>query len=97
MLYTIEDIQCSLLRSVLPLFYVSTYISIKLMSQNLYEFFDDIVCINLAKSTDRRKHIENVYSEYKIPGRFYTAQKTPLGGLCLTYYVLPIKYIFSFR
>lgn len=51
------------------------------MLTNIYDFFDDIVCINLDISTERKKHAENIFRELNIPARFFTAKKHPNGGM----------------
>ena len=48
---------------------------------NPYDFFDDIVCINLDISVDRKKHAEHYFEKLGIPARFFTAVKHELGGL----------------
>lgn len=47
----------------------------------IYNYFEDIVCINLDISTDRRKHAEFYFNKLNIPARFYTAKKLPQGGM----------------
>lgn len=47
----------------------------------MYDFFGDIVCINLDISTERRKHAQDIFDKYKIPAKFFTAKKHPKGGL----------------
>lgn len=48
---------------------------------NIYDYFEDIVCINLDISVDRRKHAEYYFNKLHIPARFYTAKKHPEGGM----------------
>jgi GR25 family glycosyltransferase involved in LPS biosynthesis len=48
---------------------------------SVYDFFDDIVCINLDISHDRRKHAQHYFDKLGIPGRFFTATKHPKGGM----------------
>lgn len=48
---------------------------------SVYDYFEDIVCINLDISTDRRKHAEYYFDKLNIPARFFTAKKHPLGGM----------------
>lgn len=47
----------------------------------IYDFFDDIVCINLDISKDRRRHAEHFFEKLQIPARFFVAQKHRLGGM----------------
>lgn len=47
----------------------------------VYDFFDDIVCINLDISHDRRKHAEYFFDTLKIPARFFTVSKHKNGGM----------------
>lgn len=46
----------------------------------VYDYFEDIVCINLDISFDRRMQSQKYFNEYNIPARFYTVQKHPKGG-----------------
>jgi GR25 family glycosyltransferase involved in LPS biosynthesis len=48
---------------------------------SVYDFFDDIVCINLDISHDRKKHAQHYFDKLGIPGRFFTATKHPKGGM----------------
>jgi hypothetical protein len=48
---------------------------------NIYSYFEDIVCINLDISVDRRKHAEFYFDKLNIPARFYTATKHSNGGM----------------
>ncbi len=48
---------------------------------NIYDFFDDIICINLDISSDRKKHAEHYFNKLNIPARFFTAKKHEKGGL----------------
>ena len=47
---------------------------------NPYDFFDEIVCINLESRKDKRKHAEKTLNKLNIPAKFYTAIKSPHGG-----------------
>ena len=51
------------------------------MATNLYKFFDDIVCINLDISVDRKKHAEFYFDKLNIPARFLTVKKHKNGGM----------------
>lgn len=51
------------------------------MTTNIYDFFDDIVCINLDISKDRRKHAEYFFKQLNIPATFFTASKHKNGGM----------------
>ena len=48
---------------------------------SLYDYFEDIVCINLDISTDRRKHAQYFFEKLGIPGRFFTVKKHTNGGM----------------
>ena len=48
---------------------------------NLYGYFEDIVCINLDISKDRRRHAEYHFQKLNIPAKFFVAQKHPNGGM----------------
>jgi GR25 family glycosyltransferase involved in LPS biosynthesis len=47
----------------------------------MYDYFEDIVCINLDISIERRKHAEYYFDKLNIPARFYTAKKHCKGGM----------------
>jgi GR25 family glycosyltransferase involved in LPS biosynthesis len=47
----------------------------------MYEYFDDIVCINLDISVERKKHAQHYFDKLGIPARFFTAKKHPVGGM----------------
>lgn len=49
--------------------------------KNLYDFFEDIVCINLDISDDRREHSIYYFHKLGIPARFYTTKKHVNGGM----------------
>jgi GR25 family glycosyltransferase involved in LPS biosynthesis len=46
----------------------------------MYEFFEDIVCINLDISVKRRVQAQEYFKKLNIPARFYTVQKHVNGG-----------------
>jgi GR25 family glycosyltransferase involved in LPS biosynthesis len=48
---------------------------------NIYNYFEDIICINLDISTERRKHAEHYFEKLDIPAKFFTATKHPHGGM----------------
>lgn len=48
---------------------------------NIYDYFGDIVCINLDISVERRKHAEYYFNKLDIPGKFFITKKHPKGGL----------------
>lgn len=47
----------------------------------MYNFFHDIVCINLDISKDRRKHAQDIFDRLQIPAKFFTATKHKKGGM----------------
>ena len=47
----------------------------------IYDFFDDIVCINLDISTDRRDQSIHYLNKLNIPIKFFTAKKHIKGGI----------------
>jgi GR25 family glycosyltransferase involved in LPS biosynthesis len=47
----------------------------------MYEYFDDVICINLDISTERRQHAQHYFDKLGIPARFFTAKKHPRGGM----------------
>lgn len=65
--------------------------------ENLYEFFDDIVCINLSDSKDRKIHSENIFKTFGIPARFFTVDKHANGGLygCFDSHIQIIQYAYN--
>jgi GR25 family glycosyltransferase involved in LPS biosynthesis len=48
---------------------------------NLYDYFEDIVCINLDISVDRRKHATEYFEKLDIPARFFITSKHKNGGM----------------
>lgn len=61
-----------------------TYVNIEINEMNdasPYDYFDDIVCINLKHRPDRRAYAEGVFKQMGITPRFYLADKHPKGGL----------------
>ena len=47
-----------------------------------FDFFDDIICINLIHRRDRRDHVQSLLRDVLgIPFRFYTVEKHPRGGM----------------
>jgi GR25 family glycosyltransferase involved in LPS biosynthesis len=52
-----------------------------LYDMSTYDYFDDIVCINLDISKDRRQHSEKFFQKLDIPARFFTAKKHKRGGM----------------
>jgi glycosyl transferase family 25 len=47
---------------------------------NPYQYFDDIICINLESRPDKRKVTERTFKNCNIPGRFQTVYKHDRGG-----------------
>ena len=47
----------------------------------MYDFFDDVICINLDISEDRRQHAQDIFDHLQIPARFFTATKHKNGGM----------------
>lgn len=47
----------------------------------MWEFFDDIVCINLETRWDRYEHAKQVFASYSIPGRIMKVQKHHVSGM----------------
>jgi GR25 family glycosyltransferase involved in LPS biosynthesis len=64
---------------------------------NIYDFFDDIVCINLDISNKRKIHCQNIFNQFNIPARFFTATKHPYGGLygCFDSHIQIVKYAYE--
>ena len=46
-----------------------------------YDYFDDIVCINLETRKDRREYASKLFKQHEIPCRFVTVKKHPKGGI----------------
>ena len=63
------------------------------MTQSLYRFFDDIVCINLDSRKDRRKGTQKVFDLLNISGRYHTVSRHPKGGMygCFDSHIQVIK------
>lgn len=47
----------------------------------MYDYFGDIVCINLMSRPDRKRHAVAVFGELGIPVRFFPAEIDPQGGI----------------
>lgn len=64
---------------------------------NIYDFFDDVVCINLDISVDRKEHSQMFFDKFNIPARFYTAKKHPNGGMygCFESHIEILKDAFA--
>lgn len=48
---------------------------------NIYDYFEDIVCINLDISNDRRQHAQMYFDKLNIPARFFITTKHKKGGI----------------
>jgi len=48
---------------------------------NIYDYFEDIVCINLDISHDRREHAIKYFENLEIPARFFITSKHEKGGM----------------
>jgi GR25 family glycosyltransferase involved in LPS biosynthesis len=51
------------------------------MQSSRYNFFDDIVCINLEHREDRKRISQNIFKKLNINCRFHTVKKHPKGGM----------------
>lgn len=51
------------------------------MKNNIYTYFDDIICINLETRLDRREYVSNIFNKLSIPVRFYNVQKNSKGSI----------------
>ena len=47
----------------------------------MYDYFGDIVCINLMSRPDRKRNAVAVFGELGIPVRFFPAEIDPQGGM----------------
>jgi hypothetical protein len=67
------------------------------MSNNIYSFFGDIVCINLKHRTDRKSHSQKIFRELNISPHYYTAIKHSKGGMygCFESHIDIIKYAYK--
>jgi len=63
----------------------------------LYDFFDDIVCINLESRKDRHKYAQNIFNKLNIPARFYIVKKHSKGGMygCFESHINVIKEAYN--
>jgi GR25 family glycosyltransferase involved in LPS biosynthesis len=63
------------------------------MTNNIYDFFEDIVCITLDKSQDRQQHASYYFNKLGIPARFHVATKHKKGGIygCFESHINVIK------
>ena len=48
---------------------------------NPYNFFDQIVCVNLKNRKDKRIHSQKVFNRLNIPVKFNLVSKSPHGGV----------------
>lgn len=51
------------------------------MKSNRYNFFNDIVCINLEHREDRKRISQNIFEKLNVNCRFHTVKKHPNGGM----------------
>jgi len=63
------------------------------MKNSVYDFFDDIVCINLDICKDRREKVDYHFKNLNIPIRFLTVHKHSKGGMygCFDSHIQIIK------
>lgn len=68
-----------------------------MIPENPFNFFDDIVCINLDISKDRRDYVENIFKKLNIPARFLTVKKHKKGGVygCFDSHIKILKEAYS--
>lgn len=61
---------------------------------NIYNYFDDIVCINLDFRKDRREEAQNNFTKLNIPAKFFTVKKHEKGGRygCFDSHIKVLKY-----
>jgi GR25 family glycosyltransferase involved in LPS biosynthesis len=61
---------------------------------NIYNYFDDIVCINLDFRKDRRAEAQKYFTELNIPANFLTVKKHEKGGRygCFDSHIKVLKY-----
>lgn len=63
----------------------------------IYNFFDEIVCINLDISKDRKKHAEYYFKKYDIPAKFFITSKHKNGGMygCFDSHIQILTYAYQ--
>jgi GR25 family glycosyltransferase involved in LPS biosynthesis len=61
---------------------------------NIYNYFDDIVCINLDFRKDRKEEAQNNFTKLNIPAKFLTVKKHEKGGRygCFDSHIKVLKY-----
>lgn len=61
----------------------------------LWDFFDDIICINLKTRPDRKIYAEKVFKELNIPIKFLVVDKHPKGGIygCFHSHIQIVNYM----
>lgn len=66
-------------------------------SENLYHFFDNIVCINLDISVERKKHAKYYFDKLNIPATFLSVSKHEKGGIygCFDSHIKIIKHAYE--
>lgn len=64
---------------------------------SIYDFFDEIVCINLDISKDRKQHAEYYFKKLNIPAKFFTTSKHKNGGMygCFDSHIKILKYAYE--
>lgn len=62
---------------------------------NIWDFFDDIICINLEHRMDRKNYAINIFNKLNIPIKFITVKKNIKGGVygCFESHLKIIKYM----
>lgn len=58
----------------------STYTPADTIKSTVWDFFDDIVCLNLLSREDRYQAAIKTFKELQIPARFHRVKKNPQGG-----------------
>lgn len=64
---------------------------------NIYDFFDDIICINLEHRKDRYKKSLDTFQKYNIPVRIKTFKKHEKGGIygCFDSHIKVLKEAYN--
>ena len=64
---------------------------------NIYDFFDDILCINLEYRNDRKLQSQEFFQKLNIPAKFFTVKKHEKGGRygCFDSHIKVLQYAYD--
>jgi len=61
----------------------------------IWDFFDDIICINLKSRPDRLVYARDIFQKLDIPVKFFIVEKNPKGGIvgCFDSHIQIVNYM----